>query len=50
MAGDSLLQYSTAMAENTQKKQMSAEERNKTGVLSKFCDRGKVSLVILLKF
>jgi len=29
---------------------MSAEEMNKTGDFSKFCDMGKVSLVILLKF
>jgi hypothetical protein len=50
MAGGGLLLYSTAMAENTQETAMSAEEMNKTGDLSKFCDMGKVSLVTSLKF
>jgi len=50
VAGGGLLQYSTAMAENREETGMSAEEMNKTGDFSKFCDMGKVSLAILLKF
>jgi len=34
----------------TEETAMSAEEMNKSGDFSKFCDMEKVSLVILLKF